>query len=68
MLWRWIWITLMGVVISVEFFTVFDGNPNTLPLTQVILHYVPEEAFYFIWGGLTLWGFLHFRARYGQRH
>lgn len=44
-----------------------DGDPDTLPWTDWTVAYVPEELFYFIGGGLTIWFWQHFYRRYKAR-
>lgn len=62
--WRWVWLSLFVLVIGVEVFTAYDGNPLTPPLTHVILRYIPEEIFWAFWGGFAVWFTQHFWMRY----
>jgi hypothetical protein len=54
------WIFLGVVVLLYELRTVLDRNPHTLPLTTVVVSWVP--------GGITMafltWAWIHFFVRY----
>jgi hypothetical protein len=54
------WVALVLVVAVYELRTVLDRNPHTLPLTTVVVSWVP--------GGITMafltWAWIHFFVRY----
>lgn len=56
---------LGAIVLAVflELVAVFDSNPDTEPLTNLIVAYVPVEVFWLLFGGLVTWLVVHFGRR-----
>jgi hypothetical protein len=60
---RWVvtaWAALVVAATGLEAFVLFDGDPKTPPLTEVVVSFVPEMIALAFFG----WVFLHFLRRY----
>lgn len=66
--WRAAFLGLTALVIVLELFASFDGDPNTDPWTDLIVTYVPAEVTAVAIGGLCLWLVVHFTLRYVRKH
>lgn len=66
--WRWAFLGLTAVVLGMEVWAGFDGNPDTDPWTDLVVAYIPGEVTALALGGLSVWLFAHFGIRYWRKH
>ena len=66
--WRTVFLGLTALVLGMEVFASFDGNPDTRPWTDEIVEFVPGEVAAVGIGGLSLWLVVHFGLRYHRKH
>lgn len=68
---RNIWIIgflgITGVALGSEMWASFDGDPGTVPWTELIVEYVPGEVAAVLIGGLMVWLPVHFGLRYWRK-
>jgi len=63
-----VFLGLTALVLGMEVFASFDGNPDTRPWTEEIVDFVPGEVAAVGIGGLSLWLIVHFARRYYRKH
>lgn len=66
--WRVTFLSLTALVLGMELFASFDGNPDTRPWTDEIVDFIPGEVAAVGIGGLSLWLVVHFGLRYHRKH
>ena len=67
MAWRTAFLSLTALVLAMELFAAFDGDPETDPWTDMIVGYIPAEVTIAAIGALVLWLPAHFGLRYWRR-
>jgi hypothetical protein len=65
--WTVAFLGLTAVLIGAEVWSSTDGNPSTVPWTDYVTRFVPEEVTYALLGALLLWAPYHFWRRYRRR-
>ncbi len=55
------------LVVAAELLASIDGDPDTVPWTELIVTHVPGEVVAVAIGALLVWLPLHFGLRYGRR-
>lgn len=55
------------LVVGAELWASFDGDPDTVPWTELVVTHVPGEAAAAAIGALLVWLPLHFGLRYGRK-
>jgi hypothetical protein len=66
-IWPFAFLGLTAVMVVAEVWAAADGSPNTVPWTDYLMRFVPEEAVYALIGALVLWLPFHFWRRYRRR-
>lgn len=58
-----VWIIILSVLLGYELWMAFDGDPGTMPLTDVAMRWVPW------WAGMAvpIWLVYHFGIRYWRK-
>lgn len=67
-LWRWVFLSLTGVVVVMEVIAGTDKSTTTRPWTVEIVEHVPVEIAAPIIGALLFWIPVHFGVRYLRKH
>jgi hypothetical protein len=65
--WPFAFLGLTAVLVGAEIWASADGNSSTVPWTDYLVRYVPEEVVYALLGALLLWAPFHFWRRYRKR-
>ncbi len=58
-----VWICILGVLLAYELWTAFDGDPGTMPLTHVVMEWVP----WYLGMPIPIWLVYHFGIRYWRK-
>lgn len=66
---RWIavFLGLTASALGMECWASWDGSPDTVPWTALIVEYIPGEVTAAVIGALGLWLPAHFGLRYWRR-
>lgn len=59
------WVTI-AAFLGWELVGAYDGNPNTVPLTDILVQYVPAQVTYALVAALIAWLPAHFHNRYDR--
>lgn len=65
--WPFAFLGLIAVFIGAEVWASVDSSPDTVPLTDYLVRYVPEEVLYALVGALLLWLPYHLWRRFRRR-
>lgn len=66
--WRNVaFLSATAAVLVWELVAAFDGDPRTMPWTELIVTYVPGEVAAVLLGGLIAWLPVHFGLRYWRK-
>lgn len=60
-------LTATVLVVAAELVASWDGDPDTVPWTEMIVTHVPGEVAAAAIGALLVWLPLHFGQRYGRK-
>lgn len=66
-LWTVGFLSLLGAWLTAECWASWDSSPDTVPLTQLVVEYVPGEVALAVIAALVGWVPYHFGKRYWQR-
>lgn len=66
-IWTSVFLGITALAIGLELVAAWDSSDDTHPWTNLIVNYVPMELFVFLWGGLAIWGGIHFGVRYARK-
>jgi hypothetical protein len=65
--WTVIFLPLAAVLVGLELLAALDGRPETVPLTDYVVTYVPWEVTTALIGALILWLPAHLGIRYVRK-
>jgi hypothetical protein len=65
--WIVVFLTGTALVVAAELVASWDGNPDTVPWTELIVGALPGEVFVFLGGGFVCWLVVHFAIRYRRK-
>ena len=60
-------LALTAVTVGAELVASWDGNPDTVPWTELIVGAIPGEVFAVLGGGFVCWFVVHFAVRYRRK-
>jgi hypothetical protein len=60
-------LTATVMVVIAELVASWDGDPDTVPWTELLVAAVPGEVFALLGGGFVCWFVAHFAVRYWRK-
>lgn len=66
-MWRAGFLAVTGLAVGMELWAVLDGEPDTEPLTHIVVEHVPAEVTLLAVGALSGWLAEHFRLAYKKK-
>jgi hypothetical protein len=65
--WVAAFLAVTSAALGAECWASWDGSPDTMPWTDLIVRYVPGEVTLAVLGALLVWLPVHFFVRYRRR-
>lgn len=64
--WGWSFLSVIAIALFMEIYSIFDNNPNTYPLTWLIISNIPAIIGMPLIVGFCVWLIAHFYKKYKE--